>query len=240
MSKLLQFILVVTGISVGLLLTAQIRTFLPAFGSFPLDQIETKNELIKAYTDEQALQKSQIIALRDEISRIQEEMQQYYHPEDVDRLNQLKRELGLTEITGEGLEIVLDDSPEVKREILDVNDDALIHAADLRDLINVLRAVKPEAIAVNNQRIVISTPINCVGNSILVNNFHMLPPFTVAVIGDSKLIFAKLTDENVLKDLNKRVEKNGVIMKMKPKGEMTIPMYSGTYQSKYLKKYEGF
>lgn len=240
MSKLLQFILIITGVCVGLLLTAQIRTFLPTSSSFPLDQHKTKNELIKSYTDQQAVLKSRIIALRDEIAKIQEDIQKNYHPEDVDLLTQLKKELGLIEITGEGVEIVLDDSPKVEREVLDINDDSLVHAADLRDLVNVLREAGAEAIAINNQQIVVSTPISCVGNSILVNNFHMLPPFNILVIGDPKLFFSKLSDENVLTDLNKRVEKNGVVIKIKAKGEIVIPLYSGTYQTRYLEVLEVF
>lgn len=225
-------ILILTGVFVGLILTAQIKASVPKTGTYPLDQVEAERTLVQEYTTEQSVLKNQIVGLREKITDIQENLET--RDQDLETLQNLNEDLGLTEIRGRGIEIILDDSKKAVREKLDVNDDSLIHAADLRDIVNVLRFARATAIAINNQRIVSHVPINCVGNSILIDSFHLLPPFTIWTIGDSSILLQKISDETLLPDFYRRVENHGVRIKFKIRDDITIPLYSGSLQTKYL------
>lgn len=231
-SQLLSFFLVLTGIFVGLILTAQMKAAVPSRSTYPLDQLESQKSLVKDYNDQQSVFKKEIVSLRKEIDTLQANLET--SEKDLEKLKALKENLGLTEVTGRGIEIILDDSPKSIRENLDINDDTLAHAADLRDIVNVLRLARADAITINNQRILVQAPINCVGNSILVDNFHLLPPFTIWAIGDPDLLIRKLSDPTQLPDIDRRVKEHRLQFKFKKKENLIIPVYNGSLQMKYL------
>lgn len=231
-SKLVRVVVLFTGVLVGLFLTAQLKARVPFSSSFPLDQLAAQQNLVQSFLDEQTVLKNEIGALREEITMIQGGLRT--SARDLETLHRLKEKMGLTEIEGAGIELVFDDSTEVKREELEVFNEALVHAADLRDLVNLFWASGAKAIAINNQRIVANAPINCVGNSILVDNFHALPPFTIQVVGDKEILLATLGNTDLLADIYRRVGNYGLQFKFKPKVDLRLPVYNGGYQIKYL------
>lgn len=236
MRNTVQFALIVTGIAVGMLLTAQFNTPLPPSSSYPFEQYEAAQELIKSYLDEQSLLKSRIAALRKDLDKIQSEVEQEEQSQDLNVLHELKRELGLTEVAGQGIAIELDDSKKANRQSRSVDEDMLVHAADLRDTINVVRSVGPEAITINDQRVVLTTSIRGVGNTILVDNTGMLPPFTISVIGNPEALISRLTSKESLPDIYRRVRENGLIFKISPpRPYIHLPFYSGTYGVNLMK-----
>ncbi|MFH0702181.1 MAG: DUF881 domain-containing protein [bacterium] len=62
----------------------------------------------------------------------------------------------------------------------------IIHDIDLLELINDLWKAKAEAISLNNQRIIFSTEIECVGPTILINKTRISSPFVIKAVGDPK------------------------------------------------------
>ena len=89
--------------------------------------------------------------------------------------NQLRRaELlaGLSDVTGQGVRIVLDDSEKKSADDSDVAE-FIIHDSDLRLVITELAAAGGEAFCINGQRIVSVTPIRCVGPVITINQIKI-------------------------------------------------------------------
>jgi uncharacterized protein YlxW (UPF0749 family) len=229
-----QLVFVASGVFIGLLITSQFRSSVPT-SSYPSDELAIKKELIKNFLDDQSLLKSKIVVLRDEIGKRQDESKNLADQKLIETLNQLKIDVGLETAQGDGVEISLNDGVLVKRDETDSIDQSLIHAADLRDLINVLRSARAEAISINDQRILSNTSITSVGNTILVNNFHLLPPFTVVAIGDPELMSQRLTDINALPDLNKRQKSNNIQFSFAIKTGLLAPIYNGDFSVKYMK-----
>ena len=64
----------------------------------------------------------------------------------------------------------------------------IVHDSDLRDIVNELCAAGAEAVSINSERIVSTSSIRCVGNTILVNNKRCAPPFEIKAIGDSSTL----------------------------------------------------
>lgn len=231
----IQLAFVITGIFVGLLITAQFRSAIPA-ASYPYDEIKAQQELIKSYNDDQNILKSKIANLRKQIDQKQQQASQNTEKNNLDELNKLKKEIGLEMVKGPGIEIFLHDASSQDQNDNKNIDEYRVHAADLRDIVNLLFSAQAEAIAINNQRVIASTPINSVGNTILVNNSHILPPFTITAIGDKDLILQQLNDKNVLLDLRERLKKKKIQFSYEFKNTLIAPIYNGDFRLRYIQE----
>ncbi|MCK9186323.1 DUF881 domain-containing protein [Candidatus Gracilibacteria bacterium] len=223
-----------TGLVLGLFLTWQFRTEVPKGGNFLVDEIDARKDLLKSFLDEQAYLQSRIVFLRNEIEKAQILIEDKTKDVNIDILDKLKRKIGLSVVEGEGIEIVIDDSPVASREGANVSDNLLVQASDLRDLVNMLNAAKAEAVSINNQRITAQSPISSIGTSILINNSYISPPFTINAVGDSGAIMQRILNEALLPSIYKRSKKGEVRFKAEPKAFLSIPIYNGDLQANNL------
>lgn len=215
---------------------AQIRTITPTGSSYPLDQLEAQEELVKSYMDDEAGLKSRIVSLREKIDQTLKNNNLTSQTANLERLNELKKEIGLSELKGEGFYIELDDSPFIDRDSLTGEEAGIVYAADIRDIVNLLRANNVEGIAINDQRIIATSSITSVGNSILINNSHLAPPFTISVIGDYDSFLIRMSDPGVLTDLQKRVNENGIQFSIKKLPQVILPIYNGQFRLKFIQR----
>lgn len=228
-------VFIVTGIFIGMLVSTQFRSAIPT-GSYLYDQLAIQKELVKSFIDDQALLKSKIVSLRKKIEENQEKTRTASQVNNLETLRELKKEIGLETAKGQGITINLNDGVFVNRENMENIDQSLVHASDLRDMVNLLRTAQVEAIAINDQRVIASTPITSVGNTILVNNFHLLPPFNITAVGDPELIMQRLKDPTVLPDLQKRVKELKVQYAVEANNNLIIPVYNGNLTLKYIQQ----
>jgi len=234
MNRKFQIAFVFTGVFVGLLLIAQLKTATPAGGSYPVDVLNSQKELIKTFIDEQALLKGQIVSLRKEIDEDQRENQSVSQIANLEILDKLKEKIGLTVMRGDGITIVLDDSPFARREELDTISNSLVQASDLRDVVNFLRANHSKGISINDQRILPTTAITSAGSSILINNFHVAPPFNVYAICDSEIVVQQYLANNQLLGLKKRKTDDHLSLELIVKKGIVLPIYNGELKTKFI------
>ncbi|MCD7975244.1 MAG: DUF881 domain-containing protein [Phascolarctobacterium sp.] len=86
-------------------------------------------------------------------------------------ISRLKTFADLSNLAGEGIEIVLDDSKIVSKP-RDNSNLYIIHDEDLLRVLNELRAAGAEAISVNDQRILAMSEARCAGPTVLINNMR--------------------------------------------------------------------
>lgn len=216
--------IVIAGFAIGLLFTAQFRADPPRQGSYPFAEWQTAQELITEYLDEQAVLKTTIVTLRGEITQKQEELSKLTDPALRDQLESLKEKLGLTKINGDGVEVVLDDGPA-----------SLIHAADLRDMLNFLFSQHVIGIALNGQRIIANSTISTTGTTIVVNTTKIAPPFVFDIVtDDADFLLKVLSAPETLPDLTQRATQEGVSFKFRAKEAIALPVYSGAYPESFL------
>ncbi len=198
--------------------------------------LDNKQYVLDTLQNEQSVLKNELIMLRKQIENKHRYLKKYKDSEKIiEELSYLKELVGLNEVKGAGIEILLNDSPLIDRGTLDINSEALIHAADIRDILNLLRASGANAIAINAQRILINTPINCVGNTFLINNSHLLPPIKITAIGDPEIIFNNINYEKNLYDLKRRKYENGLIFDYKKVKNIFITFYNSDLGIPYIK-----
>lgn len=143
-------------------------------------------------------------------------------------LEAAKTSAGLTEIDGRGVEVVLSDARG------QATAERLITAADLRDVIATLAESRPIALAIGNERLAETSSIDAVGDTILVNNTRMLPPFRIFALGDAVAMRGKLANPEKLQNLHHRQSSVGIQFDVFERSSLTIPAYTGSLYPKYL------
>ena len=139
--------------------------------------------------------------------------------------------LGLTEVTGPGFIINLDDNRQINSsEVLNVSD-YLVHEGDLTYIINELFNAGADAIAINDQRITSKTSIHCDGNIIRINGEMVSVPITIKAIGyPERLDYALNRPGGYLEILANA----GVQVYVQKSEKITLPKYEGVYSSDFL------
>ncbi len=131
--------------------------------------------------------------------------------------------LGYTDVKGEGIIVTLTDT-----DIYSIED------YELMKLVNELNLAGAEAISINDERIVASSEIAFVNNSIvLVNTRKVSGPYVVKAIGDKKYLESSLTIKNGYIDQIKAQER-GIAYEISD--NITIPAYNGVLNLKYAEE----
>ena len=139
---------------------------------------------------------------------------------------------GLTPRSGDGVVVQLDDARNVSVTSRDI-DKSICHSTDLTDIINTAWKGGAEAIAVNDERVVSSSSVYCVGSTIMVNGRLMSPPFNVAAIGPQNGILGAFDDPNQLQDIKQRRDVQGLGFHVTRASAIHVPAYSGALNIRY-------
>ncbi len=133
---------------------------------------------------------------------------------------------GTTDVTGEGIIITLYDGN---------TSDSLVHDSDVLTVINELRVAGAEAICVNEQRIIATSPIRCVGSVIQVNYQKVAAPFVIKAIGNAQYLESALTMKNGVVDV---LNGYGLKVTLTRETNVEIPKYQGALTFSYAKQGE--
>ena len=157
--------------------------------------------------------------------------------EDLRKLNVLA---GLTPVSGPGVIVTLRDSKKSPVKPKSMTDemwqgataDYLVHDANIRDVINELKNAGAEAISINDQRVINTTAIRCVGNNVHVNAVPTAgSPVIIRAIGNADLIHAGLLMRGGIKDHFIDPE----MILVEKADSLTLPAYSGATPLQYAK-----
>jgi uncharacterized protein YlxW (UPF0749 family) len=139
------------------------------------------------------------------------------------RLSALADQAGTTSLEGAGLEVRLSDSDQEPAS----PDDAgayRIHDSDLQLVVNALFAAGAEAVAINDSRMVATTPIRAAGDTIVVNFRPLNPPYRVVAIGADR---AEFDDSPVAVRFRRWTRLFGLGFSVRQADDVTVPAYTG-------------
>ena len=140
--------------------------------------------------------------------------------------------LGLSEVTGNGLIITINDNQDISLNSWFADPNLLVvHDADLISVVNELKNAGAEAISINDQRIISTTAISCEGNVININGEKVGVPFTIKAIGLPESLDALSRPGGYLEIL----KRYGIEAELKKSNDITIPKYTGKIEFKYGK-----
>ena len=122
---------------------------------------------------------------------------------------------GATDVTGEGIILTLKDGDSISD-----GSDVLVHDSDVLTVVNELKAAGAEAISVNDQRIIATTAIRCVGPVIQINYQK--------AIGNAQYLESAMTIKNGVVDVLKKL---GIGVTLERTKNLQIPKFTGTFSS---------
>ena len=143
--------------------------------------LRTKENYDNLYSDEESAEKllekerKNATENNSELTEIQEQ------------IKKLNTQIGLTEVTGKGVIIKVDDAnlqANLQNLYLDPSQ-TIVHDTDLISIVNELKNAGAEAISINEQRLVTTSAIECDGNIIKVNGEKISSPYVINAIGNS-------------------------------------------------------
>lgn len=201
-------------------------------------------------TAEQSRLKSEILKINEKYNNLTEEIEILEKELEKERENSTKNNstlanleesikqkntlLGLAEVTGTGVKIVLNDGTVPTNNFLVNASDLLVHDGDLIQVVNELFNSDAEAISINGQRIVGTTAIECDGNIIKINGFKIGAPFEILAIGYPEYLAGIGRVGGYLE----RLESRGIIVSLSKQNTVTVPKYTGTIKFNYATNIE--
>lgn len=201
---------------------------------------ETALQSIAHLEDEQRRLKEQIAALRAKLAEAQTR-QTTTQATVADLKAELKAQqalAGLTPRSGPGLLLTLSDSSATTPAGTAAND-YIVHDTDVRDVLNALWSAGAEALAVNGERLVVTSSVVCVGTVIIVNDTRLSPPYTITAIGDRARLAAAIDTSPQLAALRGRARELGLQLKVAPADAVVAPPYRGTFMGRHADRAGG-
>jgi uncharacterized protein YlxW (UPF0749 family) len=142
------------------------------------------------------------------------------------RLHDVQTWAGTTPMAGPGLDIRLADSRRQPKTDAD-RESLAVHDVDLQLVVNALWEAGAEAVAVNGQRLVSTSPIRAAGETITVNFRPLVPPYKVEAIGADRKEFER---SPVAQHFRQWVADYGLGFSLRSKKKIVVPAYAGTLQ----------
>jgi uncharacterized protein YlxW (UPF0749 family) len=149
---------------------------------------------------------------------------------------------GLVAVSGPGVIVTLRDSKKAPPQTNDIAPEDyiamtrnyIIHSEDIQAVINELRAAGAEAIAVNDQRVVATTAIRCVGPVVQVNSIPTNgSPVRIKAIGDPDTLVSAMTMASGVQDQYRMTDPTMFSID-KNKG-MTLPSFAGPQSIRFAR-----
>lgn len=225
-------ILIVAGLVLGFILAAQWNITSPEAAPAQPAR-EDLASTIKRLEEEQEALKLTISQMRAELIERQKELVRSLElvEDTTTELDQQRAVAGLYPLRGPGVRVLLADSATTNNPSVSANlNDYIVHDYDLRDVVNTLWAANAEAIAINDERVVSTTSITCVGNTIMVNDTRLSPPYEIKAIGNIESLRRALTDPTVLQDLRNRAKTLGIQFTVTDRRDITVPAFRGSFR----------
>ena len=140
-----------------------------------------------------------------------------------DRLAQLGLQAGTVAVKGSGLVVRMSDSDRSPSSTEDA-EAFRIHDSDIQLVVNALFAAGAEAVAVNDSRIVATTPIRAAGDTIVVNFRPLVPPYRIVGIGADR---ADFDASGIAKHFKRWTGLFGLGFSVKSESSLEVPAYTG-------------
>ncbi|OPX83077.1 MAG: hypothetical protein A4E52_01932 [Pelotomaculum sp. PtaB.Bin013] len=225
--KYYQWMFAVIGLVLGLMLAFQFRFTKEIQRIESVQRVqELSTEVSQMKNDHEALQ-TQVNTLRAELDSATPQS-----PDLKDELEKAKAEAGVSDLSGPGVEVTLNDSNIILRPGQNPNL-YVLHDEDLLKVLNEINAAGAEAVSINGQRLLATTEVRCTGPTIVLNKSKRLaPPYVITAIGNPDTL------ENSLKmkgGVAEDLQVWGIQVSVKKLAQVTVPAYSGGIKFEYAK-----
>lgn len=144
---------------------------------------------------------------------------------------------GLAPLTGQAITVTLDDS---KKSVDQLPEDGtpdwlVVHQQDVQAVVNALWRAGARGMMLMDQRVVSTSAVRCVGNTLILQGRVYSPPFTIKAIGDPVKLKAALDDDEAVKIYKQYVDLVGLGYDVKTEQNASFPAFTGSLSLKYAR-----
>lgn len=135
--------------------------------------------------------------------------------------------VGLEAVSGKALRVTLDDAP------LSENPDGVdanmlvVHQQDIQMVVNTLWSGGAEAMTIQGQRVISTTAVKCVGNTVVLHGVAYAPPYVIEAIGDLSAMQKALDTSEAVRIYKEYVSAYQLGWSVERAGQVTMPAYTG-------------
>ncbi|MQY12690.1 hypothetical protein SRB5_28280 [Streptomyces sp. RB5] len=149
------------------------------------------------------------------------------------RMRRLEDIAGTSRLGGAGLTVTLQDAPPDAQALIPgvpepQPDDLVIHQQDVQAVVNALWQGGAEGIRVMDQRLISTSAVRCVGNTLILQGRVYSPPYAVTAVGDPDELRRALDASPSIQNYQRYVAAYGLGWKVAEHDSVTLPGYAGT------------
>jgi uncharacterized protein YlxW (UPF0749 family) len=160
-----------------------------------------------------------------------------------DKLAALEKRAGTQKLSGDAVTVTLNDAPPDATAKLPgypepQPDYLVIHQQDLQAVVNALWKGGAKGIKVMDQRLISTSAVRCVGNTLILQGRVYSPPYKITAVGDPDSLQKALAESPAIQNYMVYVNVYGLGWKVEEDGPVTLPGYSGTVDLQYAQPVE--
>ncbi|MFG2329894.1 DUF881 domain-containing protein [Streptomyces sp. NPDC048604] len=202
------------------------------------DSLLRLSDLIQERSHKNAQLDESTAAVRDQVDTLARRDDGSTKAEDAE-LRALEAAAGTTKVAGPGLTVTLDDAPPNAQAAPGYPEpqanDLVIHQQDLQAVVNALWKGGATGIKVMDQRLISTSAVRCVGNTLILQGRVYSPPYKITAVGDRGALEKALKASPALQNYQLYVKAYGLGWKVDEHETVTLPGYSGTVDLHYAK-----
>lgn len=148
-----------------------------------------------------------------------------------ERANAMRAGAGFTDLRGPGITVSLNDSPQrttAGGTDAPENDDLVVHQGDVQAVVNALWAGGAEAMAIMDIRVISTSAVRCVGNTLLLHGQVFSPPFKITAIGEPNAMHRALESAEGVQQFRAAVADFGLGYQETVERNVTVRAYDGS------------
>ncbi|MQY05150.1 DUF881 domain-containing protein [Actinomadura macrotermitis] len=154
-----------------------------------------------------------------------------------ERADRLAARAGFTPLAGPGVRVRLDDAPRSggapPRGA--APDDLVVHQADVQAVVNALWAGGATGLKIMDQRVIATSAVRCVGNTLILQGVVYSPPFRITAVGDPRRLRAALDSSPEVSIYKRYVRAYGLGYSVRTLDRVSLPAYTGNVTMNHAK-----
>lgn len=146
----------------------------------------------------------------------------------VQQLDRTSADAGFGAVSGPAVTVTLDDAPaSVPADGVDA-DLLVVHQQDIQGVVNVLWSGGAEAMTIQGQRVISTTGVKCVGNTVVLHGIPYAPPYVISAIGDPVRLQAALAGAASMQVYRQYVAAYGLVYQERTEPRAEFPAHQGS------------
>ncbi|WP_137119487.1 DUF881 domain-containing protein [Segeticoccus rhizosphaerae] len=147
------------------------------------------------------------------------------------QIDDLAPTVGTEAVTGPGISVTLDDAHRDAASLPEgyTADDIVVHQQDVQGVVNALWSGGAEAMMLMDQRVIATSAVRCVGNTLILQGRVYSPPFTIKAIGDVQGMQQALDTSQSVSIYREYVDLLGLGYQV-DQSHLTFPAYEGSLE----------